>query len=223
MRLWLSVVTSFFLLNTLVVAQELDFIQYIRSDPELAKTLGISKLTAEELSAWNTILNRVAESAKTTATSSQPSGSMSTAVGNNAYETKVDEDNDDVLKLDNGAIVEVTSGYMGYLGYRKDCVLYKSGSRWRIWIEGKRSYPCDILKEPSGYARKISVEEVYISEVLGDGAILKLMDGRMFEVSSIYTITTALWLGATEALLLDGRRLLNLDDGDEIIDVMPVR
>ena len=54
--------------------------------------------------------------------------------------TKVESGDDDIVRLANGAVVEVTSGYLGYAGYRKDAVLLLTGSRCRLWIQGKRSY-----------------------------------------------------------------------------------
>jgi hypothetical protein len=47
-----------------------------------------------------------------------------TSDGTIAYRTKVDSDHDDILKLENGAIVEITSGYIGYIGYRKTAILF---------------------------------------------------------------------------------------------------
>jgi hypothetical protein len=129
-----------------------------------------------------------------------------------AYKTKIDSDSGDVLILRNGAVVEVTSGYVGYIGYSKDAVLFKSGSNWRIWIEGKRAYPCKILKAPAG--TNLMVREVSISTVAKDGEILVLSDGSVYEVSSIDTIHTSLWLSSTSVLLLDNSEMINLDDGD---------
>ncbi len=54
------------------------------------------------------------------------------------YITKVDEDKDDVLLLTNGGIVKITLEFLGFVGFRKDAVLFKDGSRWKIWIEAKK-------------------------------------------------------------------------------------
>ena len=53
------------------------------------------------------------------------------------YITKIDEDKGDVLKLANGAVVEITRGFLGFVGFRKDAVLYKEGRGWKIWVEGR--------------------------------------------------------------------------------------
>ena len=126
------------------------------------------------------------------------------------------------MKLDNGAIVEISFGYLGHLGYRKDAVLYKTGHQWKIWIEGKKSYKCDLLKAPS-YGSVYSIEELTITEIKGDGTILIMSDGSVYEVGSLYTINTSLWIGFNDALLLDGSELLNLDEGDEIIEVTRIK
>lgn len=210
-------------------AEDVDFMSIILDNTALSGELGIAKLTETERESWNELLNRAYElgyqqASQSPASSGQqatsPPSSPSVASGT-AYVTKVDDDNDDVLELANGAIVEVTSGYLGYLGYRKDCVLYKTGRKWRIWIEGKRSFPCDILKAPTSSLKR-SVEEVFISRVLANGKILELGNGAMYEVSDIHLVDTGIWIGGSSALIIDGYRLLNLDESGEIVDITPV-
>ena len=142
----------------------------------------------------------------------------STGIG---FKTKIDEDNDDVLILDNGAIVEISYGYLGYLGYRKDCIVYKSGSSWKIWIEGKKSFSCTILKEPS-YISKMDIKEVTISKISDNGDIIFLTDGSVYEVS-YQSYETTLWLGYSSALLINGYQIINLDEGSEIIDIIKIK
>ena len=109
---------------------------------------------------------------------------------------------------------------LGYVGYRKDAVLFRSSRQWKIWIEGKKVYKCDLLKAPS--TRPVSAELKYISEVTDDGRILKMLDGTIFEVDSLDTIDTALWLGMSDALILNGYDLINLDEG-EVVSVTQLR
>ena len=138
------------------------------------------------------------------------------------YITKIDEDKDDILKLDNGAIVKITRGLLGLVGLRKDAVLYKDGGRWKIWIEGKKAFDCDVLKAPPLRPRSSGVV-ISISEVKGEGAILTTLRGSTYEVGDIHVFKTSLWLGNFEALLIDGNRLLNLEEGSEIIDVTKLK
>ena len=86
--------------------------------------------------------------------------------GTVAYKTKIDSDHDDILKLENGAIVEITSGYIGYIGYRKTAILFGSGSMFRIWIEGKKVFTCELLKKPVEKASP--AKQIHISKVKGD-------------------------------------------------------
>jgi uncharacterized protein with GYD domain len=141
--------------------------------------------------------------------------------GPRAYRTRIESDHDDILKLENGGVVEITSGYLGYVGYRKHCVLFKSGTRWRVWIEGKKIYKCELLSAPDEEPE--IVEELYISEVKGDGSILVMLDGSIYEVDSLDTITTGLWLGMSDALLFNNGELLNLDEDDEMVNVIRIR
>ena len=65
------------------------------------------------------------------------------------YKTRISEEKNDILKLDNGGVVEVTLGFVGFVGYNKKALLFKEGGRWKIWIEGKKTFPVEILKAPT--------------------------------------------------------------------------
>lgn len=137
-----------------------------------------------------------------------------------AYITKIDSDSDDVLILANGAIVEVTGGYLGYVGYRKDAVLI-AGRTCRIWIQGKKTFRCSVLRRPS-VTGTVAVE-TSITEVTRGGEIIKTLDGSIFEVESIDRLYTALWLPVSEVLLLGDSQMVNLDQGDELITVSRIK
>ncbi|MDQ7048680.1 MAG: hypothetical protein Q9M92_03755 [Enterobacterales bacterium] len=128
-------------------------------------------------------------------------------------------DSGDIIKLENGAIVEISS-YFGYLGYRKTAVLYGSGRRCNMWIAGKKSYKCDLLKTPEG--RGEPAKEIHISEVKGNGTILFMLDGSMYEVDSIDQIYTSLWLGISDGILINGTTLINFDS-DEAVSVTRIK
>ena len=71
-----------------------------------------------------------------------------------------------IYKLENGGIVEVTMGYVGYIGYRKKALLFPDGGRWKLWIEGKKSFPVDVLKAPTAAP----------TYVMGVGDVLDLLE-----------------------------------------------
>ena len=195
------------------VGQE-DLLSVLIAQPGLAERLGVAKLTAEERAAWNEVLNMVLQAgSQMPALPPSPSGVGATGADVQVYESTVDEADGDVVQLSNGAVVEVT-GYLGYVGYRRDGILIKQGRSWRIWIEGKRTFTARVLREPSRGGR--SGEVVSVSEVLGNGAILRLADGRMLEVDSIDQIYTGIWLPYFDAILVGGYELLNLDSGEKI-------
>lgn len=223
------ILTALILVTHVCGAEEIDFLTIIKNSPETCKALGIEKLTKDEQATLNALLNRAYQlGAEHQTQGENPIPAKPVQLGAvrvpaaPVYITKIDEDNDDVLKLDNGGIVEITRGYLGYVGYRKDAVLYKDGSSWKIWIEGKKAFSCDILRapenQPSGFG-----ESVYISEVKGDGKILTTLEGSLYEVDDLHTIETSLWLGLFDALLINGTQLLNLDEGGEIVDVTKIR
>lgn len=82
------------------------------------------------------------------AQSSQPARTAAPRSGS-AYVSKIETESDDIVRLVNGAIVEVTSGSLGSVGIRRDSVLLLLGSSCRLWIERKRTFRCSVLRAPS--------------------------------------------------------------------------
>ena len=138
-----------------------------------------------------------------------------------AFVTKVKSDKDDVLILENGGIVKISSGYLGYVGYRKDAVLFKSGSSWFIWVSGKKAYKCELIDSPAGKA--VPATKTSVKQVKGNGSFVETDDGSIYQVDQLNTITTALWFGTTEVLILDDSKMLNLSTGGEMVDVTKLK
>lgn len=205
---------------------------HIEADANLQKELGFAKLTRTEQDAWFELLEQAFQAGAaapkerspdtSVANAQNQQGKEQNASGDIAYVSKVDSDDDDILTLDNGAIVKVDSGYLGFIGIRKTAILFREGQRWNVWIEGKRPYRCSVIREPQ-IARAKKCRRVTISDVKGDGAILVLLDGPMLKVDKVDTISTSLWLGPSEALLLDDFQLVNLNASDDPVSVMPLR
>jgi len=61
----------------------------------------------------------------------------------------------------------------------------------------------------------------WVRSVQGDGQIVILEDGTIWEVSSLDRIDTALWLPLTDVIICDDK-LINTDD-DETVDVVRLR
>jgi len=55
----------------------------------------------------------------------------------------------------------------------------------------------------------------WIQSVSSDGTIIKLEDGSVWEVDSLDTITSMLWLSLTEIVACDDK-LINTDDGEKV-------
>ena len=140
------------------------------------------------------------------------------AIGIEALITTIRSRHDDIFKLDKGGIALKTGyGYVGYIGYQENCVLIRDGAQWQLWIEDQGLFRCDLLKAPSNLGWSDSAERVYITDVLGAGAILKMLDGSLFQCDD--TVDTYLWLGSSDALLINGSKLINLDEPSSIVDV----
>jgi len=71
-------------------------------------------------------------------------------------------------------------------------------------------------RKPGGCVSGLSIESVE-----GDGKIIKLDDGSMWEVDDADTVDTALWLATEDVVLCDGK-IINTDD-KESADVAPIR
>lgn len=130
----------------------------------------------------------------------------------NVYLTTVDEYDDDISELDNGAIVEKTSyGYVGYIGFRTDALLYSTAGGTKLWVHSSGLYDVDVLRAPRTKPNT-QAALVWISDVRGGGEFLELDSGELLEVDEIDTLTSELWIAPFEAMLLDDGRLLNLSD-----------
>jgi hypothetical protein len=70
--------------------------------------------------------------------------------------------------------------------------------------------------QPGGCVSGLSIESVD-----GDGKIIKLDDGSMWEVDDVDTVDTALWLATEDVVLCDGK-MINTDD-NESADVTKIR
>lgn len=133
-----------------------------------------------------------------------------------AYEsTIVERTADGNIVLKNGVVVSLRLGGLVNAFGRPDAVLYKRGFYWGIWVEGWGEYQCDILSVPKNLPRATAAEFVYISEVMNDGSVVKLLDGRILEVI-IGQVCASIWIGSSDGILLDGSRLLNISQGDMI-------
>jgi len=60
----------------------------------------------------------------------------------------------------------------------------------------------------------------WIEAMEGDGKIIKLEDGSLWEVNDVDTVTTSIWLPVSEVIVCNGK-MVNVDDG-ESVGVIPV-
>jgi hypothetical protein len=136
----------------------------------------------------------------------------------NVFVSKIESVSDDIVKLQNGAVISFKSPVPALSGSRKSAVLYGSNEIWHVAIEGKRTYACSVLKNPT-LRSSVAGESVTITRISSDGDLVVLDDGRVFEVDSYDTYDTSYWLTPVDALLIDGSSIVNLDDPTEPIEV----
>ena len=135
------------------------------------------------------------------------------------WESRINRDSGDVIVLENGGVVKVTSGYVGYIGYRKNAVLFKVDMSWKIWIEGKRVFPCDLLKRPT--ESPTAASRLTIDTVASSGGIIVTTNGSVFRVSWDQA-TSSIWLSGATVVLLGESRMLNLNAG-QLVEVSRIR
>ena len=122
------------------------------------------------------------------------------AQGMVGYRTTLIEVEENVLHLSNGAVVEVYAGYLGYVGYGRNVVVWASGSACRIWIEDKDVYGCSFRDAPPPTSI-VPIQELMIFEILDDGELLRMSDGSVYSV--LYeSYITSIWLNYGSVLLV---------------------
>jgi len=140
------------------------------------------------------------------------------AVGMVYYKSKVKARKDDLFVLENGAIIEVR-GFASVLSDEgDDAVLIKDGPLWKIWVEGSSLLSGDLINEPE-LRYDGTAENHHITDVLGNGSILKTMDDKIFKVDNFDRVQTSIWIGYFDAVVLDNNELIHADQSEEIIEV----
>lgn len=135
--------------------------------------------------------------------------------GGSGYYTTIEENDNGTLSLNNKAIVEISNTFIGFIGSKKKCLLFKDVNGFKIWIEGKKTFKCDLLQAPEN-ARAVGLTSVTINEVLRDGKFLKLSDGRILRVGDFDAFNTSMLMGPTDGLLLETGELVILDEGTTV-------
>jgi hypothetical protein len=194
---------------------ETNVLMVLEKDPVMSKKLGLAKLSKDEKQAWNNLLVQAFELGRSGGSGREAKASaLATAnSGSRLWLSKADLDGKEVILLRNGAIFQVSSGYVGY-GYSRDVALIQDGSRWTLWVSGKREFRGTLLQSPKagtavGFSRKT------VSKVISDGSVVMMDDNTVYNVDSVAQIHTSLWLPLTEVLALETDQLINLNDATE--------
>lgn len=143
------------------------------------------------------------------------------AAPSEAYKTSVGDQADNRLKLNNKAEVRVQGGYLSRLMGRTECILFKSGMRWKIWLEGEGLYDCSLEEDPEGFP--MSAEEVRIMDVKYNGEVLLLDGGGIYEVDQRDVYRCSNWRGDSDAVIIRENELINYDEPNDFIRVRKLR
>jgi hypothetical protein len=88
-------------------------------------------------------------------------------------------------------------------------------------VTPSRTAPHANVGAPHRRQSETCVSGLSIESVEGDGKVIKLDDGSMWEVDDVDTVDTALWLAADDVVLCGGK-IINKDE-NESADVTPIR
>lgn len=138
---------------------------------------------------------------------------------NSCFESKIDGIADDIVKLRNGTILQITGLPPVLVLPGKRAILFRTNAEQKLWIEGKKAYRCVVTKQPEITVQTHSVRESRIFSVSTDGALIKLLDGSAYEVDMLDRIHTMLWLPAQTAVIADDSEMLAPDRGSPPVKV----
>ena len=89
-----------------------------------------------------------------------------------AFRVQVEDNDDDIIELVDGSVLEKTSyGYIGYISYREDAILFQDIDEWKLCVDGDE-FKVDILNQGSNsYGRESlygqSVNDIESSDMCG--------------------------------------------------------
>lgn len=222
---WLLFIALFVTVNGMALAVETNIVAELERSPEMSKKLGLQKLTAEEKDEWSRLLTSAYLAGMETGRTNQARlGGLEVTTNANIQKctsrlwlSKADLDNDDIVKLENGAIFKVSSGLVG-IGLRRDVALIQEGSRWSLWVARKRVFRGELIRAPD-VGKPIAFRKTTISAVTSDGSVITMLDNSIYEIDQMSRIYTALWLPFTEVLILETGKMFNESDSSaEMID-----
>lgn len=76
-----------------------------------------------------------------------------------AFEVEIDDYNNDIFTLVDGSILEKTGyGYVGYIGYHEDAILYRDGRQWKLCVNDS-IFKVDILKHNKHHYSRTRIDK----------------------------------------------------------------
>lgn len=209
-------------------AYSTDYVSRLAENPELAKALGLEKLSEAERAAWNRVISAAIEAGgKATAPpSSTPNPRenrprLEAEFNGRLWMSKADIKGKDIVQLANGAIFEVLGGYVGY-GYGRDAAIIEEGRRVTLWVGGGREFAGRLLRAPQ-FGSATPFKRTTIVSVGASGALVKTGDGSVFEVDALGQVSSMLWLPGSEVLVLEDGRLICTDSSDEPVSAQKLK
>jgi hypothetical protein len=140
-----------------------------------------------------------------------------------AYRSWIRHRDQDLLELADGAVVRVQRPLPERLSLAADVVLFQTAISWNLWIEDLGAQPCRLVEPPAWYADPEPTVLTRIGLVAGRGAALLTVDGAVFDVDRFDVSTTEDWLPGSRLLLLSEGEAINLDCGDDAVELVRLR
>ena len=97
---------------------------------------------------------------------------------------------------------------------KRASVLAEENKMLKEQLAQRRAAPREPVPPPLVGINRNGAEKHWIKQVMGNGSLIELEDGSIWQVSPLDQIDTALWLAITDVLLVNGEKIINLDDNE---------
>ncbi|WP_139171595.1 hypothetical protein [Modicisalibacter muralis] len=90
---------------------------------------------------------------------------MARSLPTEAYRVEIEDYTDDIFVLVDGSVLKKTDyGYVGYLGFQEDAILFQDGNDWNLCVDGDM-FEVELLSEGSAYYGRDSIDGKSAGEI----------------------------------------------------------
>ena len=212
-----------------------DCLSVIRRTPELARSIGLERMSSAEQSALGELFTttylagyqackgEVPRAKPIQPSQPVPEVQVEQLQNNTGFTSTVKECSRSIVSLDNGTVVELTGLAPIMVSRFTDCIMYRCNGEQQLWIKVEGSYSCTVIRAPEIMVSTFAVRQASIAEVSSGGEFLKLLSDDVYEVYSLDRIHSMLWLPASSVIIFNDSKMIRKNRGDRVLRVTRVR